>query len=72
MMTSETNPKAEEAYIQAHRQACDLLVHFEAQLHDLPAPEKDDMPFNWAHVGLASEVVTRLTSVVAFLSGTEN
>ena len=70
-MASETNSKAEEAYIQAHRQACDLLVHIEELLHDLPAPGNDELPINWAHVGTASEVVARLTDVVAFLSGNE-
>ena len=68
---SGTNSKAEETYIQTHRQACDLLVHIEELLHDLPAPGNDEFPINWAHVGTASEVVARLTDVVAFLSGNE-
>ena len=71
-MASKTNPKAEAAYLQAHTQACDLLGHIEELLHDLPAPENEDLPINWAHVGSVQEVVSRLTSVVAFLSGNEN
>jgi hypothetical protein len=70
-MASETNSKADDAYQQAHQEACDLLVHIEVLLHDLPAPENDEMPIDWSHVGTVKEVVARLISVVAFLSGSE-
>ena len=63
--------KAEDSYIQTHRQACDLLVHIEELLHDLPAPDNGEVPIDWGHVGTVSEVVARLTNVVAFLSGNE-
>ena len=63
--------KAEEIYIQTHRQARDLLAHIEELLHDLPAPDNGEIPIDWAHVGTVSEVVARLTGVVAFLSGKE-
>ena len=68
---SGTNANAEEAYLQIHRQACDLLVHIEELLHDLPAPGNEEFPITWAHVGTAREVVARLTGVVAFLSSSE-
>ena len=68
---SGTSSNTEEIYIQTHRQACDLLVHIEELLHDLPAPENDEVPVDWGHVGTVSEVVARLTSVVAFLSANE-
>ena len=71
-MASKTNTQAEKAYIQAHQQACDLLAHIEELLHDLPAPGNEESPIHWAHVGTATEVVARLTSVVTFLSGNEN
>jgi hypothetical protein len=38
----------------------------------LPAPENDEVPIDWGHVETVNEVVTRLTSVVAFLSGNES
>ena len=68
---SGTNSKADDAYQQAHQEACDLLVHIEVLLHDLPAPENDEAPITWADVGTVGEVVKRLNSVVAFLSGNE-
>ena len=67
----QESARPEEAYLQSHQQACDLLVQIEELLHDLPAPEDDENPINWAHVGTVNEVVRRLTAVVEFLSGTE-
>lgn len=68
---SGTNRKPDDAYQQAHQEACDLLVHIEVLLHDLPAPENDEVGIDWSHVGTVREVVARLNSVVAFLSGNE-
>lgn len=68
---SGTSNKVEELYIQSHREACDLLVHIEVLLHDLPAPENDEVPIDWSHVGTVREVVARLNGVIAYLSGIE-
>ena len=62
---------AQQAYLQAHQQACDLLVHIEELLQGLPAPDVGGCPAESIQVGLASEVVRKLTSVVRLLEGTE-
>lgn len=62
---------AEAAYENAHLVAQDLVERIRELLFDLPAPGNDEHPINWAHVGSINEVNRRLSSVVAFLEGTE-
>ena len=62
---------AEAAYENAHLVAQDLVERIRELLFDLPAPGNDEHPINWAHVGSINEVNNRLSSVVAFLEGTE-
>jgi hypothetical protein len=62
---------AEAAYENAHLVAQDLVERVRELLFDLPAPGSDEHPINWAHVGSVNEVNKRLSSVVAFLEGTE-
>ncbi|MEQ8789494.1 MAG: hypothetical protein RIC55_24580 [Pirellulaceae bacterium] len=62
---------AEAAYENAHIVAQDLVQRIGELLFDLPAPGNDEHPINWAHVGTVNEVNSRLSSVVAFLEGTE-
>jgi hypothetical protein len=62
---------AEAAYENAHLVAQDLVERIRELLFDLPAPGNDEHPINWAHVGSINEVNNRLSSVVAFLDGTE-
>jgi len=62
---------AEAAYENAHIVAQDLVQRIGELLFDLPAPGNDEHPINWAHVGSINEVNNRLSSIVAFLDGTE-
>lgn len=62
---------AEAAYENAHLVAQDLVQRIGELLFDLPAPGNDEHPINWADVGTVNEVNNRLSSVVAFLEGTE-
>ena len=62
---------AEAAYENAHLVAQDLVERIRELLFDLPAPGNDEHPINWADVGSVNEVNNRLSSVIAFLSGTE-
>jgi hypothetical protein len=62
---------AEAAYENAHLVAQDLVERIRELLFDLPAPGNDEQPINWAHVGSVNEVNNRLSSVIAFLDGTD-
>jgi len=62
---------AEAAYENAHLVAQDLVQQIGELLFDLPAPGNDEHPINWADVGTVNEINNRLSSVVAFLEGTE-
>lgn len=62
---------AEAAYENAHLVAQDLVQRISELLQDLPAPGNDVHPIHWGHVGNLTEVNSRLSAVVAFLSGTE-
>ena len=65
------NLTAEAAYENAHLVAQDLVQRIGELLFDLPAPDNDEHPINWADVGSINEVNNRLSAVVAFLDGTE-
>ena len=62
---------AEAAYENSHLVAQDLVQRIGELLFDLPAPGNDEHPINWADVGSVNEIKNRLSSVVAFLEGTE-
>ena len=62
---------AEAAYENAHLVAVDLVERIKELLFDMPAPGDDEHPIHWGHVGNINEVNQRLSSVVAFLDGTE-
>lgn len=74
-MTNRKNKKpqisAEAAYENAHLVAHDLVERITELLFDMPAPGGEEHPIHWGHVGSINEVNSRLSSVVAFLSGTE-
>lgn len=65
------NLTAEAAYENAHLVAQDLVQRIGELLFDLPAPDNEEHPINWADVGSVNEVNNRLSAVVAFLDGTE-
>ena len=62
---------AEPAYENAHLVAQDLVQRIGELPFDLPASGNDEHPINWADVGTVNEVNSRLSSIVAFLEGTE-
>jgi hypothetical protein len=62
---------AEAAYENAHLVAQDMVERIRELLFDLPAPGNEEHPIDWADVGSINEVNNRLSSVVAFLEGTE-
>ena len=74
-MTARQNKKpkltAEAAYENAHLVAQDMVERIRELLFDLPAPGNEEHPIDWADVGSINEVNNRLSSVVAFLEGTE-
>ena len=61
--------KAEAAYEKAHLEAQRQLERLQELLFDLPAPESDDDPIDWGHVGSLGHVNERLAELIAFLSG---
>lgn len=67
--TYKAKVTAETAYQNAHIAAQDALSRINELLSDLPAPEAGSV--NWGHVGNLTEVNSRLSSVIAFLNGTE-
>jgi|GEM_PF-615743 len=68
-----TQPKftADAACENSHLVAQDLVERIRELLFDLPAPGNDEHPIHWGHVGSINEVTMRLSSMVAFLEGTE-
>ena len=68
---TKPNLTAEAAYENAHLVAQDLVQRIGELLFDLPAPDNEEHPINWGHVGDINEVNNRLSAVVAFLDGTE-
>lgn len=72
-MTRDRKPnlKAEAAYENAHLVAQDLVARIGELLFDLPAPDSDERPIHWGHVGDLSEINHRLSAVIAFMTGTE-
>lgn len=69
--TKKPKVTAQAAYENAHLVAQDLLERIHELLFDLPAPDNDEQPINWAHVGDLNEVNQRLSEVIAFLDGTQ-
>lgn len=64
-------PNTNDAYAVAHHQAQDLIKQIGELLFDCPAPDDEERPLDWGHVGSMNEVNRRLAAVVAFLNGTE-
>ena len=62
---------AEAAYENAHIVAQDLVERVRELLFDLPAPDNDERPIHWGHVGSLNEVNNRLSAIVAFLDDSE-
>jgi hypothetical protein len=62
---------AEAAYENGHLIARDLLERIGELLIDMPAPDVDGRPINWCDVGSITEVNSRLSAVIAFMTGTE-
>ncbi len=65
------NLKAEAAYENSHLVAQDLVARIGELLFDMPAPDNDENPIHWGHVGDLTEINHRLSGIVAFLTGTE-
>ena len=62
---------AEATYKNAHSVAQDLVTRIGELLFDLPAPGNDEHPIHWGHVGDLNEINSRLSAVIAFMTGTE-
>lgn len=71
MTNRKPNLNAEAAYENAHIVAQDLVQRIGELLFDLPAPGNDEHPIHWGHVGDLNEINSRLSSVIAFMTGTE-
>ena len=69
--TPKLKINAEAAYENAHLVAQDLVTRIGELLFDLPAPGNDEHPIHWGHVGDLSEINSRLSAVIAFMTGTE-
>jgi hypothetical protein len=59
--------QADAAYENAHLIARDLLARVEELLFDMPAPESEELPIDWGHVGSVNHVNELLSRAVAFL-----
>ncbi len=70
-MNNKNRKQLEDAYEHAHLKAVGTLDLILELLHDMPAPGNDEHPINWADVGSVNEVNNRLSSIVAFLEGTD-
>ena len=72
-MAKNAKPKinAEAAYENAHLVAQDLVMRIGELLFDLPAPGNEQHPIHWGHVGDLNEINSRLSAVIAFMTGTE-
>ena len=64
------NLQANAAYENAHLVAQDLVERIGELLFDLPAPDNDEHPIHWGHVGDLNEINRRLSEVIAFMTGT--
>ena len=62
---------AQAAYESAHLVAQDLVARIGELLFDPPAPDNDEHPIQWGHVGDLNEINSRLSAVIAFMTGTE-
>lgn len=71
MTNCKPNLNAEAAYENAHLVTQDLVQRIGELLFDLPAPGNDEHPIHWGHVGDLNEINSRLSSVIAFMTGTE-
>ena len=72
-MAKNAAPKidAETAYQNAHLIAQGLATRIGELIFDLPAPGNDEHPIHWGHVGDLNEINSRLSAVIAFMTGTE-
>ena len=59
------------AYMHANSTARDLIQAISEALDDMPAPENDEQPIHWGHVGEVVEVNRRLSELLGFLTGSE-
>ena len=67
---SARSPKQEneEAYIEAHLTAQDLVEKIRDLISELHAPGQDEYPaIHWGHVGDLKEVIAKLSDVKEFL-----
>jgi hypothetical protein len=66
------NLKAEAAYENAHLVAQDQVERIKELLFEMPAPENDEHPIHWGHVGDLNEVNSRLSAIIAFLTSSDS
>lgn len=73
-MAKNAKPKinAEPAYENVHLVAQGLVTRIGELLFDLPAPNNDEHPTNRGHVGDLSRINSRLSAVIAFITGTQS
>ena len=57
--------------MHANSTARDLIQAISEAMDDMPAPENDEQPIHWGHVGDVVEVNRRLSELLGFLTGTE-
>lgn len=57
--------------MHANSTARDLIQAISEALDDMPAPENDEQPIHWGHVGDVVEVNRRLSELLGFLTGSE-
>lgn len=62
------NLSAEAAYENGHLMAQDLIERIRELLFDMPAPGNDEQPIDWADVGDLTEVNSKLSEIIRFLT----
>lgn len=65
MKTTRKIIDVEDAYANAHQEACDLLEKIADVLQDMPAPGDDEHPVNWGHVGDVAHINFVLSQLLA-------
>ena len=68
-MTTKQKLNANAAYENSHLVAQDLLDRISELMQDCEAP--DEQVIDWSHVGSMNEINSRLSAIVAFMTGTE-
>lgn len=61
-----------DAYFAAHAHATSLLEQLQATIQDMPAPDNDEYPIHWGHVGSLNYLCQQLTELNEHFTSGDN